>query len=311
MKSTMIKSIIEEQIASVRESNLSTKAYFETREAKLKILLCRIVTVNHSKEEKLISDFIYGLALYPICLRTQNEKYWNEYHLLTNPVNDLICTRFQSDEFVTALIAKEISGEAILKTDGVEIPITAKEVLLHIRRIKASPLFREDIAMIEIDMIKYKKLQYAPAKTESHTTPPPKIEIKPIFKTDVIPTIYNLLKDYFPENSIALKHILETGNLNREKLFFNGNGKTLLDTFKQLMKGQFLIIAVQKDFEIWVSEGFEYFYRGNRHNITTKYASKIISGNERPAKGNRLIEVKNLNGKFEIVQLEIKNREKN
>ena len=143
-------------------------------------------------------------------------------------------------------------------------------------------------------------------KIQSNTHSP---VIKPIFKPESIPSIFDILKGYFPPQHQQLLEVLETGIAPKEKLFFQGNGKTLLDFFKQLMKGQFLTIAVQKDFEDWVSNGFEYLHRKKRNAITPKYASKIISGNNRAAKGNRLIDVINKSGKFEILQLEIRNRE--
>lgn len=136
----------------------------------------------------------------------------------------------------------------------------------------------------------------------------PKPEIKPIFKAKSIDTIFEILENHFPKQESELKQVLQTGNVSKEKLLFNGSGKTLLDFFKELMKGQFLTIAVQKDFETWISKGFMFRYRNEWKPFNEKYASKIISGNERAAKGNRLINVINPNGKFEIIQLAITNR---
>jgi ABC-type nitrate/sulfonate/bicarbonate transport system substrate-binding protein len=90
-----------------------------------------------------------------------------------------------------------------------------------------------------------------------------------------------------------------------------GNGNMLLDFLKQLMRGQFLTIAVQKDMEIWISQTFEYYSDGKRAAISPKYASKYISGNERAAEGNRIIDIVKENGKFKIVQLELNSREQN
>lgn len=138
------------------------------------------------------------------------------------------------------------------------------------------------------------------------------LEIKPTFKPEAIDQILYILNSHFSEeDQQQLKAVLKTGQTPVAKLFFRDSGKTLLDFFKQLMRGQFLTIAVQKDFEIWVSNGFEFLYQGNRKSITKKYASKIISGNERAAIGNRLIDIKSECGKFVIVQLEIKNRVQN
>jgi len=152
-------------------------------------------------------------------------------------------------------------------------------------------------------------------------TPPPKEDkvktdpfipvIKPVFKPEAIETIYDILKVYFPSQNEELKQVLDTGIVPQQKLIFQGSGKTLLDFFKQLMKGQFLTIAVQEDFLIWLSNSFEYLHRRQPNDFSKKYASTIISGNGRAAKGNRLIDVENKNGKFEIVQREIRNREQN
>lgn len=138
------------------------------------------------------------------------------------------------------------------------------------------------------------------------------LKINPIFNPEKIEQIFSFLNSFFSEEDrVQLKDVLETGKTPDAKLFFRGNGKTLLDFFKQLIRGQFLTIAVQKDFEIWVSKGFEYLHRGNRKSITQKYASKIISGNDRAAKGNRITNMIKVSNKFELVQLEIKNRVQN
>jgi hypothetical protein len=134
---------------------------------------------------------------------------------------------------------------------------------------------------------------------------------KPVFKTEAIDRIFEILKGYFSTQQNELKQVLVTGNIPDEKLSFNGNGKTLLDFFKQLIIGQFLIVNVQRDFENWVSNSFDYYYRNKITNFSPKYASLVISGNVRASKGNRLINVQNKNGIFEIVQLEIRNREQN
>lgn len=139
----------------------------------------------------------------------------------------------------------------------------------------------------------------------------PIIERKPFFKEDSIGEIFEILSQYFPNQKDDLLQLLNNGKRQNEKLLFMGNGKVLLDFFKQLLTGQFITIAMQKDFEAWISENFSFSFRGQPNQISLKYASKVISGNERAAKGNRLIDVKSNNGKFEIIQLAIKNREQN
>jgi hypothetical protein len=131
----------------------------------------------------------------------------------------------------------------------------------------------------------------------------------PVFKSDFIDEINNILKIHFHNQNEGLLELLKSGDTKNEKLIFNGSGKTLLDFFKQLLKGQFLSISRQSDFELWLSNNFEFTYKGLIKTFTPKYASKIISGNERAAKGNRLIDIVEVNGIFNIKQLPIKNRE--
>jgi hypothetical protein len=153
-------------------------------------------------------------------------------------------------------------------------------------------------------------LQRAESNSANQT---PKIaSVKPTFKPEAIPVIFEILKTHFTEDERnSLLSVLITGDTPKAKLLFMNNGKTLLDFFKQLMKGQFLSIAVQKEMENWIAESFEFLKDGKRTSITPKYASKIISANDGAAEGNRLIDVINKDGKFKIVQLELNSREQN
>jgi hypothetical protein len=142
---------------------------------------------------------------------------------------------------------------------------------------------------------------------------PVSIEFKPIFKPDAIPQIFAILKDFFVlDEQPELKTLLESGGNVEKVLLFNGAGKTLLDTFKQLLSGQFLMVSSQKDLQKWLSKNFMYLdNKSNSKQLTAKYASTIISETNRAAKGNRLIDVTEKNGKFEIIQIRIVNREQN
>ena len=136
------------------------------------------------------------------------------------------------------------------------------------------------------------------------------IRKNPQFKKEAIPIILEILKIHFEKEQLdQLEELIKTEILPSEKLLFRGNGKTLLDFFKQLWVGQFLSIVQQKDLETWISDRFEYYSRNERKKITSKYANAIISCNDRAAKGNRLIDAELVNGKFGIMQLKIKNRE--
>lgn len=140
------------------------------------------------------------------------------------------------------------------------------------------------------------------------------IEVKdsenPRFNPVKVKNIYEVLKMYFSaEDQPQLKKLLESGTSLNKPILFMWHGKTLLDFFKQLMKGRIVTISVQADLEKWISKNFMFFHDGKAKNFTPKNSSKIISGNERAAKGNRLIDVQiGKKGTFKIVPLEIKNR---
>ncbi|MBI9039727.1 MAG: hypothetical protein JEY97_16485 [Bacteroidales bacterium] len=209
-------------------------------------------------------------------------------------------------------ILDDFSGEEadrLLKQCDIELEIVKR----YSKSQKDKLLLSKDVAKIVSKSDKYDEKIYQGDENERNK---PKLiksspEIKPVFKIEVIETIYDILKPHFPNQEDELLAILKTGNLPNSKLCFHGNGKTLLDFFKQLIKGQLLIITVQRDFETWISDAFEFFHKRKPNRIVPKYASKVISGNERAAKGNRLIDVINENGKFKIKQLEIRNREQN
>jgi hypothetical protein len=184
--------------------------------------------------------------------------------------------------------------------------------LLHwMQRGITSQPQRDKFVRLWIDKVKgQNQIEVTPPQTEKKGEQPPP-EIKPVFKTESIDQIFDLLKIHFStEHQTQLKQIIKSGGNSTEPLLFKGSGKTFLDFLKQLMKGQFLSIAVQLRLEEWVSNHFKYLHNGKEKSFTLKYASKIISGNERAAKGNRLIDINLVNNKFEIMPLEIKNRQK-
>jgi hypothetical protein len=139
----------------------------------------------------------------------------------------------------------------------------------------------------------------------------PPSEKKPTFKTEAIPQILYILQPYFPKQQDELKQVLETGDPPATKLRFNGSAKSLLDFFKQLLAGQFLIIPLRKDLECWISNVFCATNGSKTIFINKGYASRVISENTRAAKGKRLIDIKEIDGNLEIIQLQIKNRDQN
>lgn len=158
------------------------------------------------------------------------------------------------------------------------------------------------------DFLGYIETKRSVIQSNEEKLTPKQLEVKPIFKEEILPKVLECLSPYFPNHETELEALLRNNSIPNSPLLFQGSGKTLLDFFKRLMEGQFLIIAVQRDLEKWISDSFECIHNREPNKITQKYASKVISGSERAAPGNRLIDVKKVNGKFVIEQLEIRNR---
>jgi hypothetical protein len=162
----MSNNVIKSEIRFWTESNSFYDNYFSKRFVVELIKSCDIVTQNHTSRDKLIVDFIAGLALLPIYLRTKNEQQGIEFDMLTQPVFNLLIDRVKSDEYRKGLVDEEISGESIHKLNGVESPISQKEILLHIKRMNSIPITTADIQEVERDWIDYKRKQYAVRESE-------------------------------------------------------------------------------------------------------------------------------------------------
>ncbi len=107
------------------------------------------------------------------------------------------------------------------------------------------------------------------------------IEAKPIFKPEMIETIFDLLKDFFSiEQQKDFKTFLETGNNVNEKLLFLDNGNRLADAFKQLKNANFITGCNQSELINCIEKNFKYRFRDKVKNYIPKYLESIISTNK-------------------------------
>ena len=270
----MNRTIIEREIAFWVNKNPFYNNYFRIGFISRLIDSCEVVILNHPLKEKLIVDFISGLALYPIYIKSKNEQYGKEFDMLTKPICDLIIKHVTSKKYRKELIDNEISGESL---------ISRKKLLRHIKRTNATPLVPKDISAIERDWIEY-KLKPQPILQ-------PKPEIKPIFNPKAINTIFDLLKDFFSkEHQTELIEILQNGSIASTRLIFLDNGNRLADAFKQLIKADIITGCEQKELEAWIQKNFNYRYRNIIKAYTPHYLNDIISTNKILCK-NPILEV--------------------
>jgi hypothetical protein len=108
-----------------------------------------------------------------------------------------------------------------------------------------------------------------------------KVPGKPSFAPEHIPTIHQLLKDFFaPEEQDQLLEIITNGSKLQQPLLFKHNGNRLADAFKQLIKGDIITGCQQKELEQWILGNFKYQYRGEEKSFTSRYLNDVISTNK-------------------------------
>ena len=319
MNEQLNNQILIKSIEFWQSENPKLKINLQNKSIYMLIFILDRISERKKINYKVLIDFIEGFSIYDKELfNEENSKEALYFNDLTKPAFDIIVKYLKSD-FREFLVEEVISGERILDYGSLKIPISHKEIMIFIDRINSFPFKLDDIDNLQDDFIKINDKKYK-IKTENfdnkdiqqkQTSLNKQIpELKPKFKTEEINKIFDILKIHFSNSQYELlKNTLKTGNLPPTKLNFNGSANVLLDFFKQLIKGHILTVTVQKDFEIWVSSCFEFFYKGKYIPIKPKYASRIMSGSERAAKGNRLINVEKINDKFEIITLELRNRE--
>jgi hypothetical protein len=121
-------------------------------------------------------------------------------------------------------------------------------------------------------------------------------KIKPIFKPDSIPIIYDTLKNFFcPEDSIQLEIIIKTGEISNKPLLFLDNGNRLADAFKQLYNTDFITGCQKQELENWISKNFS-FKNGNKVKpFTLRYLQDIISSKDDKCR-KPILTIKKVNG---------------
>ena len=108
-----------------------------------------------------------------------------------------------------------------------------------------------------------------------------KVESKPIFRTDIIEPIYDILKDFFTvDEQPKLKILLEKGDNVVTQLLFKDSGNRLADTFKKLKEADLILGCQKSDLERWIRENFYYTYRSQSKIFTLKYLNGIVSSTE-------------------------------
>ena len=83
--------------------------------------------------------------------------------------------------------------------------------------------------------------------------------IKPIFNSEIIDEVFNVLKDHFDkEHQGELKLLLESGCNPVTKLYFMNHGNKLSDCLKKLYEANYISNCNKRELEQWVFINFTF-----------------------------------------------------
>lgn len=189
----MKNTIFESRIKYWENRNPIWKKVFDRQEKSYKLIefVARIIEIVETVPgTEVLSyydfvNFIDGLAMVPLINGKEDSKEASKVKELTDPTLNYLRKLFSSRHWRKFMIMKEISGDEILKIDGMEIPMSLEQILLHAERLNAYPILREHVAAIEVDLVKYKRKQFS--------QPPEKPNR--IIKTGILEAIYALFHD--------------------------------------------------------------------------------------------------------------------
>ncbi|MBK8451685.1 MAG: hypothetical protein IPL42_17395 [Saprospiraceae bacterium] len=116
------------------------------------------------------------------------------------------------------------------------------------------------------------------------------IESKPVFISEAVQTVFEIIKDFFSyEQQAELKQLLETGTVPSKKLLFMGNSNRLTDTFKKLIEHDIITCCQKQDLIKWVISNFTFIYRNQVKAFKYDTVEKTISRNDNPCKSPLIV----------------------
>lgn len=120
----------------------------------------------------------------------------------------------------------------------------------------------------------------------------------PVFKEDIIPELYSLLKDYFkPGEQKKLMSLLQSKDSIDGPLLFTGNGNQLADAFRQLFDANLVAGCNKTELQQWIFSHFLYREKGMEKHFTERYLQDMISSNTKSCQAP-LFDIRRDDGRF-------------
>jgi len=122
----------------------------------------------------------------------------------------------------------------------------------------------------------------------------------PVFKEEIVPEFFSIIKSYFSSgHQELLLKLLTTGEDAAEPLLFNGQGNQLADAFKQLYLSNLITSCNKSELESWIQTNFRYRDKGVYKSYLERYLQDIISTNTKGCQ-SPLLDVKKSEGQFHL-----------
>lgn len=175
-------------------------------------------------------------------------------------------------------LGSEMLGEEAAYMDELQIHEGKKEV----KRALHSKYTIRKIQLSNVKRLLTEKLNLIIEHSEDESTMTNPLETiidsTPKLIPEVIPELFNILKDFFtPDQQAGLETLLKTGKCNNSPLLFNDNGNRLTDAFRKLKEKDFIICCGKKDLEKWIQLNFNYVSKKTITAYTPDYLEKCVS----------------------------------
>lgn len=239
---------------------------------------------------KLINDFNIDYPFIPENKIIELKGLMSKENINTNDALKIIENyKKQYWVFDTVTIFEPVTDKLKRTLKRIDSSISEKEINIElINYQKHLQTKRENIYIDLINEIQGLPPQQAETKTEQET-----IELKPVFKPEVLKIVFDILKDFFSlEHQTEFKKVIETGNKASKKLLFKGNGNRLTDTFKKLIEHDFITGCQKQDLINWIISNFTFTQQNKVKAFIYDTVEKTISRNDNPCK-SPLIKIEN------------------
>ncbi len=170
MKSTF--AIIEKELLFWENKSPALGKFFDNYIIMEMINLCAAVTVSRPDKQKIIADFIEGLALIPKSHLLEDKELQSRADTLTAPVIALIIAKGQEPEYQKMILESMVSGDSSIHVNGVSTRITAKGLQIYNRSLRMSVLTPNDVDELQQSFISFKKFkaQQVPVQLDDIST---------------------------------------------------------------------------------------------------------------------------------------------